>query len=96
MSREFGVSLDANRSRVLDPALTAWAGAIVCMDARDERLLRSVFPDTKEKVFYLGAFNGTARGIFIADPWNRPVEEFRRCFAEVAAGVDGLIEAVKG
>jgi protein-tyrosine-phosphatase len=93
--RAFGVSLDANRSRVLDSALTAWAGAIVCMDARDEQLLRSTFPEAGEKVFYLGAFNGASRRIFIADPWSKPVEEFRRCYAEVAAGVDGLIEAMK-
>jgi len=53
------------------------------------------FPEAKEKALYLGAFNGSARGVVIADPWSKPVEEFRRCYAEVAAAVDGLVRALE-
>lgn len=96
VSREFGVSLEDNRSRVLDSTLTEWAGAVVCMDARDEEILRSTFPGTRGKLFYLGPFNMAARQVLIADPWNEPAEVFRQCYAEVAASIDGLVQAVRG
>ena len=95
VSREFGVDLDAHRSRVLSPSLVRWAGAILAMDERDQRELRS-FPEARGKVFFLGTFDPRIRPILIADPWNRPAEDFRACYREIAASVDGLAEALKG
>src|SRR5262249_13183005 len=56
VSREFGVPLDAHRSTVLELGVTSWAGAILCMDDRDTKNLRAMFPETRNRLLYLGAF----------------------------------------
>ncbi len=94
VSREFGVDLDAHRSRALSPSLVKWAGAILAMDERDQRELRS-YPEARGKVFFLGAFDPKIRPVPIADPWSRPAEDFRACYRAIAASVDGLAEALK-
>src|SRR5262249_52510929 len=56
VSKEFGVPLEAHRSSVLELGVTSWAGAIVCMDERDTHGLRAAFPETRNRLLYLGAF----------------------------------------
>ena len=93
--RALGVSLDAHRSRTLAPELVDWAGAILCMDDRDRRLLRETYPSAANKVFYLGAFAPQSASIHIADPWSQPLERYASCYREITAAVDGLVESLE-
>jgi protein-tyrosine-phosphatase/predicted ATP-grasp superfamily ATP-dependent carboligase len=95
VARELGVPLEDHRSTVLDLGITSWPGAILCMDRDNAEDLRLEFPDTGSKIFYLGAFDRTARRLFIDDPWNKPADVFRRVYAEVASSVDGLLAAIR-
>ena len=90
----FGVSLDGHRSRTLDHSLVRWAGALVCMDLKDARLLDEGFPDAKGKAFFLGTF-GPEPDVAIADPWGRPLEEYRRSYEKIRASVNGLVEILR-
>jgi protein-tyrosine-phosphatase/predicted ATP-grasp superfamily ATP-dependent carboligase len=94
VSREFGIDLSEHRSRTLSPSLVKWAGAILCMDERDRREL-GAYPESRGKVFHLGTFDPRLRPITIPDPWSRPPEEFRTCYREIVASVDGLAETLK-
>jgi protein-tyrosine-phosphatase/predicted ATP-grasp superfamily ATP-dependent carboligase len=90
----FGLSLDEHRSRILDEPLVRWAGAVVCMDRKDARLLADGFPGAKEKTFFLGTF-GPERNILIDDPWGKPLEEYRRCYERIRVSVNGLVDALR-
>jgi protein-tyrosine-phosphatase/predicted ATP-grasp superfamily ATP-dependent carboligase len=94
VSRDFGVDLDAHRSRTLSASLVRWAGAILFMDERDLRELRS-YPEAKDKIFYLGAFDSNNGSLSIADPWNGTIEQFRTSYRAIVASVDGLAEALR-
>ena len=94
-SRELGIDLEAHRSRALSPSLVKWAGAILCMDERDRRELRA-YPEAGGKVFFLGSFDSKIRPLTRSP--TRGVgraEEFRACYQEIVASVDGLAEALK-
>lgn len=93
-ARETGVSLEDHRSRILDASLVRSAGAVVCMDLKDSRLLAEGFPDAKDKAFFLGTF-GPERDVRIEDPWGRPLEEYRRCYEKIRAAVTGLVETLR-
>ena len=94
VSREFGIHLDAHRSRTLAPALVKWAGAILCMDERDRRELRA-YPESRGKVFHLGTFDPRLRPITIPDPWSKPVDEYRTCYRDIVASVDGMADTLE-
>jgi len=95
VGRELGVPLEAHRSTVLDLGIVSWPGAILCMDRDNAEDLRREFPDSGPRIFYLGAFDRTARRLFIDDPWNKPASEFRRVYAEIATSIDGLVAAIR-
>jgi predicted ATP-grasp superfamily ATP-dependent carboligase/protein-tyrosine-phosphatase len=94
VSLEFGVRLDEHRSRVLERQLTKWAGAIVCMDLRDYRDLRTEFPEVKGKLFLLKPFDEGARDWEIPDPWGKSPDAFRRGYAHISSSVEGLIQGL--
>jgi protein-tyrosine-phosphatase len=95
VGRELGVPLEDHRSTVLDLGITSWPGAILCMDRDNAEDLRLVFPDTLPRIFYLGAFDRTARRLFIDDPWKKPASEFRRIYGEITSSIDGLVAAIR-
>jgi protein-tyrosine phosphatase len=94
VSREFGVGIDDHLSRTLSAASIESCGAVVCMDMKDFTQLRQSFPAAKGKVFFLKVFDATTRDFQIVDPWGKSVDEFRACFRQVSASVDGLVEAM--
>ena len=93
-SRSYGVTLDSHRSRLLDPELARWAGAVVCMDYRDYRELRGLYPELKGKLFFLLPFDQTSRGYQIADPWGKSIAEFSVRYRQVSSSIDGLIRSL--
>jgi protein-tyrosine-phosphatase/predicted ATP-grasp superfamily ATP-dependent carboligase len=95
-SKEFGVTLDDHRSRVVEPQLIEWASAVVCMDYRDYAELRRVFPDVKGKLFFLRSFDMTANDPEIGDPWGKTEDDFRRCFQRISSSMDGLTQTLVG
>jgi protein-tyrosine-phosphatase len=93
-AQTFGVSLDDHRSRILDGALAEWAGAILCMDLKDARLLAESFPSARKKTFLLGTF-GDRRRVVIDDPWGKTLDEFRRCYETIQGSVTGLVSTLR-
>jgi hypothetical protein len=71
-----------------------WAGAIPCMDERDRHELRA-YPEANWKIFFLGSFDSRLRPLEIADRWSHPAEEYRACYREIVASVDGHADALK-
>jgi protein-tyrosine-phosphatase/predicted ATP-grasp superfamily ATP-dependent carboligase len=96
VSLEFGIRMDEHRSRVLEPGLAKWAGAIVCMDLSDYRELRAEFPQVKHKLFLLRAFDVKARDWEIPDPWGKSADDFRQGYTHISASVEALIQALSG
>jgi protein-tyrosine-phosphatase/predicted ATP-grasp superfamily ATP-dependent carboligase len=94
VSLEFGVRLDEHRSRVLERRLTKWAGAIVCMDLRDYRELRTEFPEARDKLFLLRSFDVRAREWEINDPWGKSADDFRNGYKHISSSVEGLIQGL--
>ena len=94
VSRDFGIDLDPHRSRALSRDLVQWAGAILCMDERDQRELLA-YPEARGKVFYLGVFDSKNGSVSIADPWSGTTEQFRTCYRAIVASVDGLTETLR-
>jgi protein-tyrosine-phosphatase len=94
-SLELGVSLGQHRSRMLTSERAQSAGALVCMDWQTHDRVVESFPEAAEKLFLLGPFARKLRGLEIGDPWGQPVDAFRRCYREIVAGVDAMLEALK-
>jgi len=44
-------------------------------------------------IFFLG--NSRLRPLEIAHPWSHQAEEYRVCYREIVASVDGLADALK-
>src|SRR5262249_37560489 len=94
VSLEFGVRLDGHSSRVLERKLTTWAGAIVCMDLRDYRELRSAFPEVKNKLFLLRCFEANTGHLEIPDPWGKSEPDFRQGYTHISSSIEGLIQGL--
>jgi len=94
VSEEFGIHLGTHSSHVIDSEMIRRAGAVVCMDLKNYDELRSRYPEVRKKLFFLRPFASGSRKLQIADPWGGGGTEFRECYSEIAASLDGMIRRV--
>jgi predicted ATP-grasp superfamily ATP-dependent carboligase/protein-tyrosine-phosphatase len=83
VAKEFGVSLDDHRPRHLTTAMVEAADLIFIMDNLNEARMRVLYPDAKQKVFYLGAYNkktGARYNAKIGDPDRGTLADIRACY----------------
>jgi protein-tyrosine-phosphatase/predicted deacetylase len=90
VAREHGVDLREHESRVLTDALARDADGILVFDGRDAQEVRSGAPGARTPIVPLAAFDPGRRGGVVRDPGGASEETYRRVFAQIRRGVDGL------
>ena len=91
-AREFGVSLENHRARLLTTDLVAQADVIFAMDYQNQVQLLSRWTDSKKKVFMLSAYAGEHYdSAEIRDPYYLGPEETRRCYEILSICVRNLV-----
>jgi protein-tyrosine-phosphatase/predicted ATP-grasp superfamily ATP-dependent carboligase len=82
---EFGVDLDEHRSREVTADLVEGADVIFAFDEGGRRELRRRYRHARAKVHLIGALG---RGsLSVGDPLNRPADEFRQAYRQIAASL---------
>lgn len=92
--RILGVDLSEHCSKVVDREMTAWADAIVIMDARNWTLLTRLDPAAADKVIWLGVMDG--EGAEIMDPYGRSPEEQEQIVMRLKAATEALAARLAG
>ena len=88
----FDVSLQSHRAQLLTSDLSAAADLLVVMDYENEAILLERFPDARNRLVFLGAFDGQPEGapLAIADPYGRGIDAVRACYQRLGRAVHGL------
>lgn len=94
-ARELGISLDDHRSQQLTAEMVDQADAIFAMDYQNQVELLAQYPQAKEKIFRLRAYEGApVRRAEIRDPYYGDLEQtlecyrlLQKCIKNVASGV---------
>jgi protein-tyrosine phosphatase len=90
-AREFGISLEGHRARLLTAEMVEQADAIFAMDYQNRAQLCSRWPGATEKVFMLSAYAGdNYRPVEIADPYYEGQEGTLRCYQILQACIANL------
>lgn len=92
LAPQFGVSLEAHRSRPLTQEVVDQAQIIFVMDYLNEAHLRARYSRVKHKVFLLGELNkeaGTNEGE-IDDPYTGTIETVRQCYGTLQTTIHYL------
>lgn len=92
-----GVDLDDHRSRRVTTAMLDASDAVFVMDARNLVRLDREFGVRPDRDFLLAELaDGEGGGFEIPDPWDGDLDTFVAAYAQVAAGVDGVVERLAG
>jgi protein-tyrosine-phosphatase len=87
-----GVEHSDHRSRVVNDALLAQAGAIFVFDRFNARDVRSTGRPSADRVFWLGDFDPEWTGKrAIIDPWGRSLSEFSTTFERIERCVESML-----
>ena len=96
-ARDFGISLEGHRARLLTPEIVAKATVIFTMDYQNQVDLLSRYPEAKQKTFPLGAYAGKEhRSAEIPDPYYLDEEGTRRCYRTLATCIRNLANSMSG
>jgi protein-tyrosine phosphatase len=68
VAKEFGISLERHRARLLTTEMVAQADLVLTMDYRNQVHLLSQWPGAKKKAFLLGSYNNVPGQVEIRDP----------------------------
>jgi protein-tyrosine-phosphatase len=93
VSREYGVDLDAHRSRLIQPSDLQWADVIVLMDRHNWAALTAMGAPA-HKLVWLGAL--LPGPVEVSDPYELGDDEARRVVARMSALAEQLVRAVSG
>ncbi len=94
-AREFGVSLEQHRARLLTTELVAQADVIFAMDYQNQVQLLSRWKDSRNKVFMLSAYAGEDyQSVEIRDPYYLGLEQTRRCYHVIRTCVRNLVSSL--
>ncbi len=94
-AREFGISLENHRARLLTSEMVDQADAIFAMDFQNRVQLLSRWARSRNKVFMLSAFAGKQyRAVEIPDPYYAGQEETRRCYRVLKTCVENLAHSL--
>jgi len=94
-ARELGLPLDDHRSKILIPAMVEEADAIFAMDFQNKAELLTSYPESKGKIFMLGAYiESRADHCEIPDPFFGDQDEARRCYGVLQTCIDHLTDSL--
>jgi protein-tyrosine-phosphatase len=95
-AREFGISLENHRARLLTDKMVDEADAIFAMDHHNQVQLFARHPRAKSKVFMLSAYAGEDyRSAEIADPYYTTEDGTRGCYAILNTCIENLVEGLR-
>lgn len=96
-ARQFGISLQEHRARVLTGEMVREADAIFVMDYENHVQLLSRWSESKNKVHMLGRYAGeNHRSIEIADPYYLSEEQTLSCYRLLNACIQNLASCLSG
>jgi protein-tyrosine phosphatase len=94
-AREFGISLENHRARLLTSEMVDQADAIFAMDFQNQVQLLSRWARSRKKVFMLSAYAGSEyRAVEIPDPYYAGQEETRHCYQLLKTCVENLADSL--
>jgi protein-tyrosine-phosphatase len=92
-AREFGISLENHRAKLLTSEMVDNAELIFAMDFQNYAQLVSRFHCSRKKIVMLGAYGTSDSGsIDIPDPYCDGPEGTSRCYKTLAACIDNLLQ----
>lgn len=100
MEDDYGLDIRGHRSRPLDPELVEGADLILTMTRGQKAILLLQAPAAAGKVFTLKEFafpgENQKEAVDIDDPIDKPLDEYRRCAAEMARAIDAALGRLAG
>jgi len=92
----FGVDLASHRAQPLSQDLVGHADIIAVMDLLNEAEVLAGFPEARNKVVLLGAFDGstTLSGAIIPDPYMEDTAQVRQCYVRLVDSTRRFFTAV--
>jgi len=91
-AREFGISLEHHRARLLTPEMVDQADVIFAMDYQNQVQLLSRFAGARDKLFMLSAYAGDSyHSVEIHDPYYLGQEETRHCYEILDTCIQNLV-----
>jgi protein-tyrosine phosphatase len=95
-AREFGISLEDHRARILTAKMVDDADAIFAMDRQNQVQLLSRYPPAKGKVYMLSAYAAEDyRSLEIVDPYYTNEDGTRRCYAILNTCIENLVHSLR-
>ena len=95
----YGVQLNAHVPEQLTMQMMHDSDMVVVMDAGQFAQLRLSYPNHRDRIFLLAAFDGARNGAYarynIADPFGQPLEAFEHCYARIARALDQLLPLIR-
>ena len=94
-ARQFGISLEKHRARLLNQEMISRADIIFAMDYQNQVEFLSRFPADKKKLFMLSDFApADYRQVEIGDPYYGDEEATRRCYDILQACIRNLVASL--
>jgi protein-tyrosine phosphatase len=94
-AREWGISLESHRARLLTPEMVNQADAIFAMDYQNQVQLLSRHPHARNKVFMLSAYaGGDYRPVEIHDPYDLGPEGTYWCYEILDTCIQNLARSI--
>lgn len=97
-TREFGAEIGAHRARRLTREMVAAADLVLTMTRGQRQAVADLVPSAADRVLTLKefAFGEAKQWGDVADPFGRPLEEYRRLAADLRAAVEAALDRLTG
>jgi protein-tyrosine phosphatase len=92
---EYGVDLDAHRTRRLDDDVMREVDLLLVMEAWQARAIERRWPAARDRVRVLGDFL-PAPPFEIEDPWGQPEPMWRSAYQRIDASIARLVQRLEG
>ncbi len=87
VAKEFGVSLDNCRSKIVSQEDIEKAGVVFCMDHANYRALTIRFPKIRKTFFLLGSLVSYGPSSDISDPWMKSYKDIHSAFTRIQRSI---------
>lgn len=93
---EAGIDLEMHASALLNEELIGEASLILVMSRQHREQLLRRYPAAAAKTFLLKEFAGIAGNPDVADPYGGTIEDYRRIYEELRAGIEKIAQILEG
>ena len=90
-AQDYGIDMRSHRSKLLTPKVVQQAGAVFIMDIELYRRVLLTFPESKNKLFFLGSFRKNAPSLEIIDPYGGDINRFQKIYRQISEAVENLL-----